>query len=338
MCIYKELRPTRNAFSLVEIVVVAVVLSILAALTVTGIQAVRESSRRMQCMNNQRQLMQGMQGFHAAWNHFPGAPGPGPHDKFSEQINCERSLHVELLPFVDQNNLQLKLKNTSVTNGFDITREVKQLLPTGLVIFECPSDYVGLGTNYRGCTGPGIGHVAPSETLSDIMWAVGPFATNGVYSVSDFQRGTSQTVMLSEKRKGWIDAPYTLGAHIWGSGLIFLIGLDVGAYSADDLRAIAAAEAGVAVAPLVDNSGQYWWLWNYRDTLYNHTMTPNENLLSMLMAGPHNRGLHIDGGLVGATSRHPGGVVAGLGDGSCRLFSNTVDLAFWQEMSRREAR
>ena len=47
---------TRNPFTLVELLVVVAIMAILAALLLPGLTQARESARRVQCLNNLRQL------------------------------------------------------------------------------------------------------------------------------------------------------------------------------------------------------------------------------------------------------------------------------------------
>lgn len=63
----------RHAFSLVELLVVIAMLGMLLALLLPAVQSARESTRRMQCANNLRQLGLAAHSFHDAYEHFPPA-------------------------------------------------------------------------------------------------------------------------------------------------------------------------------------------------------------------------------------------------------------------------
>ena len=154
-------------------------------------------------------------------------------------------------------------------------------------------------------------------------------------AIRDLHRGASNTICIGEKRLGPIETNYTVGGHIWLSGISDSLGGFEG-ITVNDVRVIAGQEIGNSLTPTVIDSGRYWWLWDYRDALYNHATTPNEALPSLLLTSSNNRNGQLEGGLIGASSNHPGLVNSGFADGSCRQFNDQVDLKIWAELALRE--
>ena len=63
---------TRRAFTLVELLVVVAIISMLIALLLPAVQMARESGRRTQCANNQKQLSLALLNYESVHKRFPG--------------------------------------------------------------------------------------------------------------------------------------------------------------------------------------------------------------------------------------------------------------------------
>ena len=89
----------RPGFTLVELLVVIAIIGVLVALLLPAVQSARESARRTQCQNNQKQLVLALHNFHDAYGKFP--PLRGGRNDSSNRCGDMFGL-VFALPYVEQ--------------------------------------------------------------------------------------------------------------------------------------------------------------------------------------------------------------------------------------------
>ncbi|HTN75912.1 MAG TPA: DUF1559 domain-containing protein [Pirellulaceae bacterium] len=73
-------RKTRWGFTLVELLVVIAIIGVLVALLLPAVQAAREAARRMQCVNNMKQIALAVHVYESANRQFPPAYVAGKHN------------------------------------------------------------------------------------------------------------------------------------------------------------------------------------------------------------------------------------------------------------------
>lgn len=190
-------------FTLIELLVVIAIISLLIGLLLPAVQAAREASRGISCLNNLHQIGIGMHGYHEAHQSFP----PGGIELIAMKPGGRQySWCAFLLPFVEQQNLY-------DTIDFDKPYYVGKNIDAAqarLEIFVCPSTphsedglAGGLGaSDYGGIFGERI--TGPNEPPKGAM------IYDTAFRMSDIRDGATHTLMISEdsgcKSGQWINA------------------------------------------------------------------------------------------------------------------------------------
>jgi prepilin-type N-terminal cleavage/methylation domain-containing protein/prepilin-type processing-associated H-X9-DG protein len=213
-------------FTLVELFVVLAIIGILASLLLPAVAAVREQSRRVDCVSRLRQQSLGLHQFHSVHGRFPfGNEAP---------TTRKQSWCSAILPHIEQNSL---FENWDRQAAWDDIRSNRAHAATVLSIFRCPSsveEYPG-DTDYAAIIG---------SALADAGSIVGFEINNGVLirsttrrrspvSIAEIFDGTSETIFvaevvdrLPEEHGLWADGGNAIshdngGINISGSGEIF---------------------------------------------------------------------------------------------------------------------
>lgn len=104
----------RKAFTLVELLVVIAIIGILVGMLLPAVQMVRESARRIRCVNNVRQIAMGLLNYQSTHHSFPPAYRGSSARMFSPGVGWM----AHILSEVGQENLQ---------NRFSLNQQVVSL-------------------------------------------------------------------------------------------------------------------------------------------------------------------------------------------------------------------
>ena len=233
-----------KGFTLIELLVVIAIIAILIGLLLPAVQKVRESSARLTCSNNLKQIALAVHGFQDAQNQIPYNLNPNTYGY--DDNGRSWSWLVRILPFIEQAGLFSNLRQDSfgpTPAAADVPTFNSLAAIQAVVVksYVCPSDPGSGKLSYNranGSTGSGTGPTN-YKGVAGSNWGWGSFlntghtgnnngidAGNGIFYRSDNTRalqlsriadGTSNTLMIGEDLMdinthcGWVRANHATG-------------------------------------------------------------------------------------------------------------------------------
>src|SRR5262245_40825060 len=298
----------------------------------------------MKCSNNLKQMALALHGYHDVNNSFPF--GKGPSYTGGAPVYARWSIHSQILPYIEQDNLYKSIDFTKppetpgmqgVTNFMPAwqnpNRENATACRAVVPTFLCPSDGAAAPSDWPGqnnyVASQGVQFLCDLTESQPSTTAPGERPDGPLYYLSkvkmtDLKDGTSNTAVFSEKIRGK-GAPDPLADM---KTMPTQATLDDAYNTCRSLNALTAT-------PLTSKQGYSWVMGEMCCTTYNHVSTPNTTTCAGIGFPGNMSNMAM---VVPPTSYHTGGVNVALGDGSVRFVNNSVSLAGWRALGTIKGR
>jgi prepilin-type N-terminal cleavage/methylation domain-containing protein/prepilin-type processing-associated H-X9-DG protein len=316
----------RSGFTLIELLVVIAIIAVLIALLLPAVQSAREAARRIQCVNNEKQLGLALHNYVDSFQVLPAAElgfmglANGPNYSAISMI----------LPFMEQTTIY----NAINFSQFDFNPNVLPASdPNGTAAVArinsliCPSDSYSSSnsqlevygqTNYMADMGSGIvwqsSLFTPNTTLP---MPNGVFYGNSATRLAEITDGLSNTGFFGERIVG--DS---------STGIISPIAdvfFDPGApLTPDDAMAQCQAINIYNPANQLPMIMGVPWIDGQHITL--HVTTPNTRSCGFFI---------VNRAVMPASSKHAGGTNMLFGDGSVRFIKDSINLQTYRALGTR---
>jgi prepilin-type N-terminal cleavage/methylation domain-containing protein len=288
-------------FTLVELLVVIAIIGVLVALLLPAVQTAREAARRMQCTNHLKQIGLAIHRYHDIHQRFPSGflfQAPGMANRGDRPNRAPGwSWSALILPHLEQNSL-----HSTINWGLGMHQSPNRAaIATLLKLAVCPSAN-NPSKHFRvGTSSDAFGYDNPGVAATNYVGCAGSFVQSAYYDQPDERRNG---IMIEDSNLRFANVEDgTSNTLLAGESIYFGNGTNVGA-------------------------GNFFW----DPTWYGHFRQDSGGRVDAPECVMRSGEFRLNPPKVAAdnvkrntfSSRHPGGAVFVLADGSTRFLAETL--------------